>query len=82
MQQVTHIPWNINQVEVVVIRGRTPERSCNGKKQYRTFDYARMIAGKIFIHDQRPERRPMDVYLCPFCKFYHLGHPPGSNRTK
>jgi hypothetical protein len=78
------LPWTkkqIEKVEVVSILGRTKEKSCAGKKQYRTWNFAKKIAVEIFVRDNR-DKVMMEVYLCPFCRFYHIGHPMGSSRAR
>ena len=62
--------------------GEAPERlrknACGEKRKYITRKTARR-AKKIYQYDFRGDK--MEVYLCPYCEFYHLGHKMGSPKS-
>lgn len=59
---------------------RTFEHTCKGKQKFRTYNFAYRIASKIFIREGVGSL--MDVYHCPFCKYYHMGHSPDNKREQ
>lgn len=52
---------------------RTYESSCAGKHQHKTREKALKHLGRMGQH-----QRFMQIYACPFCGFYHIGHQPGT----
>ena len=51
---------------------------CMGKVQYPTREKAQSAAKTLKKKTQR--FRGVEPYQCPFCQFFHLGHPPGMKR--
>lgn len=48
---------------------RTKERMCGSKIPHRTLDAA-------WEHIRHLKDFSLQPYHCPFCKSYHVGHPP------
>lgn len=68
------------KTEVVSALGRTKHKCCDGKYPFRTWEYAAKVATKLFILNKIKE--PLETYLCPFCRYYHNGHAPGTAMGK
>lgn len=69
---------DIERVHTVKITGRSVETSCQGKHAFRTLEFANRIALKMYYTNIT--KTIMDVYSCNFCRFYHIGHRPGTKR--
>lgn len=49
-----------------------PETCCNKKVRY--FDIDSAILGISRIKDRNKRAGKLDVYRCPLCNYYHIGH--------
>ena len=56
----------------LVNSGNTRERSCDGKRKYRTPTYAEKMVARCSARFHLSFR----YYLCPFCLCYHLTKSP------
>lgn len=50
-------------------RNTDPTRGCTGKKKYRSFSYAEVIAGR----SAETNGEPMHAYHCKHCNAFHVG---------
>lgn len=48
-------------------------RSCTGKVAFKTRDEAEQVAAKQKTKWKLTELVVLNVYLCPFCRQFHLG---------
>lgn len=53
-------------------------RQCEGKKRYADAASAQRIAAKMARRNA--DGWWLNVYKCPFCKAYHVGHARNGNR--
>lgn len=68
----------MNSYRASTILKRMEENSCLGKRAHFSMREA-TIAAKI-VGDRKGQRlRP---YQCPFCLFFHVGHPPSRQRIE
>lgn len=49
-----------------------PDKSCKGKKAYRTPEYAEKICNEM----KKKYEEEFNYYFCHFCACYHIGHIP------
>lgn len=49
-------------------------RACTGKARHRTADFARIALARLYGRVGYTGR--MNVYRCPFCNGFHIGHAP------
>ena len=52
------------------------ERMCLHKVAFRSYNYAKRIAGRVSYDDDEPVR----PYHCPVCGLWHIGHDPATTR--
>jgi len=57
---------------------RLRRKSCAGKQRFTSA--AETEAGIRKLKAAKGDRSWFNVYHCKFCKGYHFGHAPGSNR--
>lgn len=56
---------------------RKRNRMCGKKVRHPNFEAARYAI--VQLNRKRGHQGQLHVYLCPFCKNYHVGHVPGGN---
>ncbi len=47
-------------------------KACEGKRRFTDYNEARYIEKQLII--QGDQSRKLNVYKCPFCHCYHVGH--------
>lgn len=50
----------------------TRERQCTGKRQFRTKAHAKKFRRRA----PHLNHGDLDIYRCPWCSAYHIGHKP------
>lgn len=50
-------------------RNTDPTRGCGGKKKYRAFSYAEIVAARL----SEANNEPMHAYHCKHCNALHVG---------
>lgn len=56
-------------IATLIAKGQiTRERACDGKKRYRTYEYAE----EVRAHLEPKYNKRFDAYACCFCNGYHL----------
>lgn len=56
------------------MNGRTPERTCGKKIKHLTEESAAVHQQDFISRGKKAKKNRMDIYLCPFCGFFHVGH--------
>lgn len=47
--------------------------ACYGKKRHETYKDAEM---------ERRKDRSLNIYKCPYCQYFHVGHKPAKERAR
>lgn len=53
------------------------KRQCLGKVAHKTLSSAEYVLDRM-----RAVGEILEIYKCTFCKQYHIGHKPGTNKKK
>lgn len=54
--------------------------TCDGKRAHQTVEDARVAMGKLYR--KQIFRQMLNVYRCPFCAHFHVGHPPRKKKKR
>jgi hypothetical protein len=61
---------------------RPVDEQCTGKKGYGSKAIAKRVLRRAPKMDDRWIRSELDVYRCPHCRLFHIGHKAGKNRAQ
>ena len=53
-------------------------KSCEGKKRFNTYEFAKIVADNIFLKS----RIFVYPYNCLFCHFWHVGHQVSQTQAR
>ncbi len=60
-------------IDLTLPEGVRP-KMCNGKKKFGNISAAESSIEGLRKHRLSHEPEKLNVYKCPFCTFYHVGH--------